>query len=199
MPKKVDHELRRADLARAAFRIIAKRGVAGATVREIAREAGFTHGSIPHYVKSKDQLLLAASEYSAATVQARLVIVEDRFDGLEAVRQWFWALLPLDEEKAAQWNVWGNFWERSAQSDAVQKMMDLRYAEAMGAFRRLMKRAQVVGEIGPRVDIHLAARTASAMVAGFGVQVHVSGLKNIPPRAQRACVENWITNSLAAE
>jgi AcrR family transcriptional regulator len=197
MPKKVDHEMRRADLARAAFRIIAKRGFAAATVREIAREAGFTHGSIPHYVKSKDQLLLAASEYSAATVHARLVIVEDRFDGIEAVRQWFWALLPLDEEKAGHWNIWGNFWGQSAQSGAVQKMMDLRYAEATGAFRRLMKRAQAAGEIGPRIDIQLAARTASAMVSGFGMQVHVSGLRNIPARVQKACVENWIAHALA--
>jgi TetR/AcrR family transcriptional repressor of bet genes len=196
MPKKVDHQLRREDLARAAFRVITKRGFQAATVREIAREAGFTHGSIPHYIKSKDQLLVAASEYSAATVQAHLLIVETRYSGIEAVRQWFWELLPLDEEKLGHWNIWSNFVERSSQSGNVQKMIDIRYSEAGDNFRRLIKRAQDQGEIAPSVDAALTGRTASAIIAGLCAQVYVSGLKNLPPRIQKACVNDWIASAL---
>lgn len=42
--------------AEAAFRVISKRGLQRVTVREIAREAGFTTGALVHYFKSKDQV-----------------------------------------------------------------------------------------------------------------------------------------------
>ena len=38
MPKIVDHDVRRVDIARAAFRAIRKKSVARATIRDIARE-----------------------------------------------------------------------------------------------------------------------------------------------------------------
>jgi AcrR family transcriptional regulator len=50
MPKKVDHDKRRADIAVAAFRVIGRKGVAGATIRDIARETGYSVGAIVHYI-----------------------------------------------------------------------------------------------------------------------------------------------------
>ena len=49
MPKVVDHDERREDVAEAAWRVIGRDGLEGATLREISREAGFTTGVIQHY------------------------------------------------------------------------------------------------------------------------------------------------------
>ena len=61
MGRSVDHEARREIFAAAALRVIMREGIAGLTVRDVAREAGFTAGALTHYFHSKDQLLIEAS------------------------------------------------------------------------------------------------------------------------------------------
>lgn len=50
---------RREQIMEAALRVFAKKGFAGATNKEIAREAGITPGLIYHYFESKEALLRA--------------------------------------------------------------------------------------------------------------------------------------------
>ena len=45
MPKIVDHDARRRELVEIASQVIAKNGVEGATLRELAAEAGFSNGA----------------------------------------------------------------------------------------------------------------------------------------------------------
>lgn len=49
MPKVVDHERRREDLARAVWAVVARAGVDGATVRAVATEAGWSIGALRYY------------------------------------------------------------------------------------------------------------------------------------------------------
>ena len=72
MGRSVDHTQRREIFAAAALRVIMRDGIAGLTVREVAKEAGFTTGALTHYFHSKDQLLIEASEHSALLVRARM-------------------------------------------------------------------------------------------------------------------------------
>jgi len=60
MGKSVDHAQRREIFAAAALRVIMRDGIAGLTVRAVAKEAGFTTGALTHYFHSKDQLLIEA-------------------------------------------------------------------------------------------------------------------------------------------
>ena len=68
MPKKNDRALRREDLAKAAFRVIARDGITGATARKVAEEAGCLPGLLTHYVRTMDELLLIAAEHTAAQI-----------------------------------------------------------------------------------------------------------------------------------
>ena len=58
MGRAVDHDERREIFAGAALRVIMRDGIAGLTVRAVAKEAGFTTGALTHYFHSKDQLLM---------------------------------------------------------------------------------------------------------------------------------------------
>jgi AcrR family transcriptional regulator len=64
MTRKIFHhesgEVRRQELIAATLECIARRGLQGATVREIAKAAGVTGGLIRHYFTSKELLLQAA-------------------------------------------------------------------------------------------------------------------------------------------
>src|SRR5260370_33727298 len=65
MAKSIDHDQQREIFAAAALEVITKEGIAGLTVRRVSEQAGDTTGALTHYFRSKDQLLLAASELSA--------------------------------------------------------------------------------------------------------------------------------------
>ncbi|MGB3635817.1 MAG: TetR family transcriptional regulator, partial [Rubrobacteraceae bacterium] len=62
MPKIVDHEERRRELAEAVWRVILRDGVEGVSVRNVAAEAGWSTGALRHYVGTKEDLLASATQ-----------------------------------------------------------------------------------------------------------------------------------------
>ena len=67
MPAVVDHDARRAELARIAADVIAAEGVEAATVRAIARAAGFSTKVVSHYFQDKRALLLMTYRFAAGS------------------------------------------------------------------------------------------------------------------------------------
>ena len=63
MPKQVDHRQRRRELAEALWRVAGRDGLAAATVRHVAAEAGVSVGLVQHYFSTKDEMLLFALQW----------------------------------------------------------------------------------------------------------------------------------------
>ena len=60
MPRVVDPVERRRFLAQAVWRVVRREGLERASVREVAREAGVSMGSLRHYFSSQSELLIFA-------------------------------------------------------------------------------------------------------------------------------------------
>jgi len=191
MGRSVDHEARREIFAAAALRVIMREGIAGLTVREVAKEAGFTTGALTHYFHSKDQLLIEASEHSATLVRHRMERAEKVRPTLEAIRRVVALALPLTAETRGYWRIWVGYWERSSYDDDVARVMRLRYDEWRSRLARLLARAQEEGDVTPDVDPRQAAESLIALVDGIGVQV-LLGVGRIPPARQRAMFDLWL-------
>ena len=191
MARSVDHTKRREIFAAAALRVIMRDGIAGLTVREVAREAGFTTGALTHYFHSKDQLLIEASEHSALLVRARMERAEKTRPALEAIRKVVALALPLTAETRGYWRIWVGYWERSSYDDEVSRVMRLRYDEWRGRLAALLARAQAEGDVAPGVDVRQAAESLVALVDGIGVQV-LLGVGRISPARQRAMFDLWL-------
>ena len=73
MPKRVDHEERRRQIADALLRTAATRGLHAAGMREVAAEAGVSLRLVQYYFGTKEELLLAAMQHLAARFSARAV------------------------------------------------------------------------------------------------------------------------------
>jgi AcrR family transcriptional regulator len=189
MAKSIDHDQQREIFAAAALEVIVKEGVAGLTVRRVSEEAGYTTGALTHYFKSKDQLLLAASELSARQVREEMARVESIVPAVEAIRQVVAIALPL--KRGHRWRGWIGFWERSSYDDQVARTMRLRYVEWRQRLMRLLRRAQKEGDVAPAVDIRKAAEALVVLVDGIGVEVTL-GVQNIPPARQKAMFELWL-------
>src|SRR3712207_14978 len=72
MPRAVDHEERREEIADAVWRVIEREGLEGASLRDIAREAGHTTGVISHYFRDKRELLAFAFQLVVERSAARI-------------------------------------------------------------------------------------------------------------------------------
>ncbi len=66
MPKRVDHEQRRRQIADALLRTAAIRGLHATGMREVAAEAGVSLRLVQYYFGTKEELLLAAMQQLAA-------------------------------------------------------------------------------------------------------------------------------------
>lgn len=113
MPKFVDPIARRRELAQAVWRVVRRDGLERASVREVAREARVSTGSLRHYFGSQAELMVFAMRLVIEHVEERLAALEIPADPLPAARVVFAELLPLDEERRAENEVWLAFTARS--------------------------------------------------------------------------------------
>lgn len=105
MPKVVDPEQRRAELAEAVWRLAAQHGVEAITVRRVAAETGWSTGALVHYFSDKESLLLFAFETVAMRAGARMAGHRD-LPPRRRARAVLAEALPLDEERRAEVRVW---------------------------------------------------------------------------------------------
>ena len=197
MARQADHSERREIFAAAALRVIMRAGVAGLTVREVAKEAGFTTGALTHYFQSKDQVLIEASEYSAKLLRPKMEKSAQAFSAVEALRQVVADALPMNREMKGMWRIWVGFWERSSYDPEVARVMRARYAEWRGRLVAQIGRAQQQGEMPASLDPELAAQELIALIDGIAVQV-LLGTGRIPASRQRQMIDEWIAGKATA-
>lgn len=70
--EEVVHEFRMQTLQEAAMRVIARKGIAAATMQEIADEAGVSKGTIYLYFKDRDELVETTFENAITDLHARI-------------------------------------------------------------------------------------------------------------------------------
>jgi AcrR family transcriptional regulator len=106
MPRHADHEQRRRQIAEAVWRIAARTGLEGVTVRQVADEAGVPARLLQYYFGTRAQLLIGALTILNADAETR---ARERIEALgddpgprAVVRGILLELLPLDEERRAR-------------------------------------------------------------------------------------------------
>lgn len=110
MPKIVDHEKRRKQIAEATWRVILKQGMEGATVRNIAKEAGVSLGALRHYFSTQDELLVYAMKLVKEKATARVnEIAMCDLPPKEKILKILLEIVPVNDETMAEMEVWFAF------------------------------------------------------------------------------------------
>ena len=147
MPKVVDHDQRRVELVNATWRIIARHGIEGATMREIATEAGFANGALKPYFGTKDDLLTFAFGHVFSQTNRRIERSTAGLSGLAAVRAYCHEILPLDETRVSEARIVIPFWQKALSNAAKARLHD----ESMQQWRRALlehlTEARALGEV----------------------------------------------------
>ena len=140
----MNHEERREEIAEAAWRVIEREGLAGADLREIAREAGHTTGVITHYFRDKRELMTFAFGLLVDRSTARMARASAEAGLTEALAQ----VLPLDKERRRETAVWLALVGASLTDPQLAEGLRLRYRQAREAMLPVFRTAleEVPGE-----------------------------------------------------
>lgn len=175
MPKIVDADERRAELAAAALEVIATRGIEGAKLRDVAQAAGWTTGVVSHYFADKRELLVFAFRTSVERRTLSLTEELARVNGssrptLQRLRILLTGVLPRDEDMRNRWRVWLAFWGQAMCDEdlaAIQRETHQLFRETLYG---LLLHARDRGELSKAIDAALEADRLVALVDGIGLQ-----------------------------
>ncbi|MDZ5783098.1 TetR/AcrR family transcriptional regulator [Marinococcus luteus] len=111
MPKLIDHEKKKEQIIEYAWQSIVNSGAKGATVRNIAKLAEMTPGQIRYYYPTHSSLLDAVMKKVNHKVAQRIqeIFGQENVTEKEQVIQAILAVLPLDDDRYADMEVWMAF------------------------------------------------------------------------------------------
>ena len=170
VPKIVDHDERRLELVDATWRIIARQGLEGATMREIAMEAGFANGALKPYFPTKDTLLEFAFSHVFNRTNQRIAQVTAGKAGLDALRAFCLEVLPLDEERVNEARIVIPFWQRAVTDPQKAGIHQQSMGEWLAAIRRCLAEARDSGDVSAAVDDSVLAGQLLNMLLGAQIE-----------------------------
>jgi DNA-binding transcriptional regulator YbjK len=165
MPKVVDHEERRSQLADAALRLVARGGVSALTNRAVAAESGWSTGVVNHYFDTAADLqhaaLRRAAELQGVEYDRIRAALPDPRDRLAELTR---SVLPVDERRLALTRIFLAFYAEAATVEAAREEL----CGYLGRWRAVVLEAVgdaqaaglVASELDPvRLTFHLVGLT----------------------------------------
>lgn len=201
VPKIVDHEARRGEIALAVRRLVAREGLPGATVRAVAAESGWSMGAVRYYFASQDELLTFAVESMMERVPERVMRIRERMPaGPERAVAYLEQILPLDRDRRAECTVWLAALARARHDPAMDEirhrawvgeryLLALAICEARGVAADF-SREDVPAHLDPDVD-DLQVRVEGATLIWTNMPDQV-GDRDLP-----AMVRTWVADLAA--
>jgi AcrR family transcriptional regulator len=170
MPKVVDRTERREEVLEATWRVMARVGIDGVSIREIAKEAGYSTGVIAHYFKNKQDVLLSALRLVNSQEIARVARSTAGLRGLAAVRAAVRQVLPISEERKVEMRVWMGYWGRAVGDEGLAELERQSYGEWRTLLSRHFEEALADAEVAADLDCAGEAVRAAALVDGLSIQ-----------------------------
>jgi len=188
MPKKVDHDARREELVLAAWRVIAANGIDEVTIRDIARESGYSSGVLAHYFKNKDDLLAHALRLSHTRIRKRYDAEVETPKAADALRAILIDNLPMDEQRELETRIEMSFWARALRNEELHEIQQEESETLRALLRELVEKAQKGKAIAKQHDREEILELLGAMIDGISLHALLYP-DRLPPKRQAAVME----------
>ncbi len=165
MPKIVDHDVRRQELAAAVGRVITRDGVAEVSIRTVAAESGWSSGALRHYFATRGELLAFACEQVIDEVTERITTLAPPAGVREAVRAVLLETMPVDERRRAESTIAFSFLALGLGDPELARVQRLHFTRMYELCLRL------AGHLTPVAGVTATARRLHAVVDGLTVHV----------------------------
>jgi AcrR family transcriptional regulator len=179
VPKRVDHEERRRQIADALLRTAAARGLHATGMREVAAEAGVSLRLVQYYFGTKEELLLAAMQHLAVQFAERAMARINRLKETESppnprdiIAAILTEALPADDERRTFTVLYTAYFALSLTEPALAIAPLVRNSNAVvDVVAAQLRAGQADGDMAACLDPDLEAVSLLAMSAGLGTSV----------------------------
>ncbi len=196
MPKIVDWDAKRDEILSATWRVIARDGIARATIRAIAREANCSRGILAHYFDDKADILGSALVMSHRRVAARIDAATAGLAGIKALRVVMLEALPLDAQRDLEAQIEISFWGRALGTVELRELQHSEFERLCARLHRHLQEAARLGELSDTVDLGFATHQLVVLIDGLSAE-RVLYPDRVPPERQVAMLDRLL-DSFAA-
>ena len=179
MPRSVDHDARRADLAAAVWRLVADGGMEAVSLRSVAAEAGVSMGRVQYYFATKDDLLLHGLEEAHRRMESRITARLAEQDSTAGERDVLLAvldeLLGEHSETRDAIRVHTFFAARAGKDDRLAAVLIDGDHELQALAVSVIAQARRSGRVGHDIDPELDGYVLWTLARGLGTDVVLYG------------------------
>lgn len=166
-------EERREEILRATLGIVARKGFASVTLREVAAEVGVVHGLIRHYFATREELMAVAFDRAATAELAADSALLASLEPVRALAAWL-ATTPEDH-----YLVWIDAWSEAPRNPALAATLVRHHHACEALLAGVIRRVVDVG-LATSADPDEDARMLTALADGVAVQHHAMGVVDAP-------------------
>ncbi|MCM3594978.1 TetR family transcriptional regulator [Metabacillus idriensis] len=169
MPKVIDHEKRKIQLAEATWKIIAEEGIEQATVRKIASASGLSVGAIRHYFPTQSELLSYSMELVSERVRHRALAKTYKGNPLDIVKESISELLPADDERKIEMEVWLAFSVKMLVDTKLRPLSENVYQEMHDGLGQVLQLLSKLGMLKDELDMEAEINRLHSLVDGLAL------------------------------
>jgi AcrR family transcriptional regulator len=168
MPKIVNHDERRERIVEIVAEMLATVGAEKTTIREIARQSGYSRGFIEHYFHNKEELITKTIRWINERSLARADAALKGKNGLAALKVFSELSLPLTPQVRNEWKIRMQFWGMAAVSDEHRREQSKRMHVSEKILLGYLQEAQASGELEQGIDLLPLAHSLLHRLYGLG-------------------------------
>ncbi|MGW7533217.1 TetR/AcrR family transcriptional regulator [Amycolatopsis sp. NPDC054798] len=191
MPKIVVPEDRRKAVSEAVVRVVRRVGVEGATLGNVAKEAGLAIGSIRHYFADHEEMMIFTMDQLGHRIGERVTARADRLlsskadaDRRTLVEDLLAEFLPLDDDRRDEAVAWLAFTVAARTRPAFRASADAQHQYLRDLIARILREAVALGKLPEELDLTVEAVRLSALLDGLTMQA-VLHPESTPPELLR--------------
>jgi AcrR family transcriptional regulator len=168
---------RQDEVLRAARRVIIRKGLADTTLRDIAREGGFTTGVVTHHFPDKRAVIFGAftSAWTEWVDESRQM-----FAGAQTPRDLLFALvdqaIPASKDRRDEWRLWSEMWTYAGSDPAFAEQLvradtSIWESDLAGVVRELQRSGMFRKDLHPEAEATIMNR----LTDGLGLKAWLTG------------------------
>ena len=167
MPKIVDVEERKRVIAEATWQVILEKGMEGASVRNIAKEAGLSLGALRHYFSNQEELLVYAMNVVMENVNQRIEeVLQEDLPIQEQVLKVLLQVLPVERQSMMEMEVWFTY---IASVKHKKEEVNVPFNALSTGMEKIINGLAVYGLLREGLDMEMEVERLSAVVDGLAI------------------------------
>ncbi|UOG07027.1 TetR family transcriptional regulator [Bacillus altitudinis] len=170
------------------MRVIKQEGLESASVRKIAVEAGISAGSMRHYFSTQQELFLFSMNLIQERVKERIAKLPLNGSTEENVFTLLEQVLPLDEERIFEMEVWQAFTVKALTEPDLQPLNAKMYDELFQTVQFCLMKLNEDELLLDHIDLLLETERLYAVINGLALNGIVQPHR-LPPQLMRSVLQ----------